>query len=33
MLGNDVHYTVYLPPDYNSSNRTYPIFYFLHGGA
>ena len=33
ILGNDVHYTVYLPPDYNSSNRTYPVFYFLHGGA
>lgn len=33
ILGKDVHYTVYLPPDYDTSNRTYPIFYFLHGGG
>ena len=30
-LGRDVKYTVYLPSDYESSNRTYPVVYLLHG--
>lgn len=31
ILGKDVRYTVYLPADYESSNRTYPVVYLLHG--
>jgi enterochelin esterase-like enzyme len=30
-LGGTVHYAVYLPPSYGSSNRRYPVVYFLHG--
>ena len=30
-LGKDVEYSVYLPFDYNLSNRSYPILYLLHG--
>jgi S-formylglutathione hydrolase FrmB len=30
-LGRDVPYTVYLPADYNVSERTYPVVYLLHG--
>jgi enterochelin esterase-like enzyme len=26
-------YAIYLPPDYESSERTYPILYLLHGGG
>lgn len=26
-----VEYSVYLPPDYGSSNRSYPVLYLLHG--
>jgi len=26
-----VKYTIYLPPDYTSSERTYPVVYLLHG--
>ncbi|WP_297089642.1 alpha/beta hydrolase family protein [uncultured Draconibacterium sp.] len=26
-----VAYSVYLPPDYESSNRSYPVLYLLHG--
>ena len=26
-----VKYSVYLPPDYESSNRNYPVLYLLHG--
>ncbi len=33
ILGKDVQYTVYLPPDYDASTRTYPVFYLLHGGG
>lgn len=29
--GKDVEYSIYLPPDYNSSNRSYPVLYLLHG--
>jgi enterochelin esterase-like enzyme len=30
-LGNDVPYTVCLPEGYYSSDREYPVLYFLHG--
>ena len=33
VLGRDLTYTLYLPPDYDSSNRTYPVLYLLHGGG
>lgn len=26
-------YAVYLPPDYDISNRSYPVLYLLHGGG
>ncbi len=26
-------YAVYLPPDYESSERSYPVLYLLHGGG
>jgi enterochelin esterase-like enzyme len=29
--GKNVKYTIYLPPDYETSQRTYPIVYLLHG--
>lgn len=31
ILGKDVRYTMYLPPDYSTSQRSYPIVYLLHG--
>lgn len=31
VLGEPVHYTVYLPPDYATSERFYPVVYLLHG--
>lgn len=31
ILGKDVRYSVYLPADYETSNRTYPVVYLLHG--
>jgi enterochelin esterase-like enzyme len=31
VLGRDVRYTVYLPADYDRSQRTYPVVYLLHG--
>jgi len=31
ILGKDVRYTIYLPPDYATSDRTYPVVYLLHG--
>lgn len=31
ILSEDVHYTIYLPFDYKSSNRFYPVVYLLHG--
>lgn len=30
-LGKKVAYSVYLPEDYNSSQRKYPVLYLLHG--
>lgn len=31
VLGRDVPYAVYLPPDYEGSTRRYPVVYLLHG--
>ncbi len=31
ILGKDVRYTVYLPADYETSTRQYPVVYLLHG--
>lgn len=33
IMGKYMKYTVYLPPDYNTSNRRYPVVYLLHGGG
>jgi S-formylglutathione hydrolase FrmB len=30
-LGRDVRYSIYLPADYESSDRKYPVVYLLHG--
>ncbi|MDR3285935.1 MAG: esterase family protein [Prevotellaceae bacterium] len=31
ILGRDVNYTIYLPPDYETSSRKYPVLFLLHG--
>ena len=31
IFGKEVKYSVYLPPDYESSQRRYPVVYLLHG--
>ncbi len=31
ILSHDIKYSVYLPADYNTSNRSYPVLYLLHG--
>lgn len=31
ILGKDVEYSIYLPPDYETSSRRYPVLYLLHG--
>ncbi len=31
ILGKDVRYTIYLPFDYDTSERFYPVVYLLHG--
>lgn len=31
IMGKEVHYSLYLPADYESSSRTYPVVYLLHG--
>lgn len=33
ILGRDMHYAVYLPPDYDQSDRSYPVLYLLHGAG
>lgn len=33
ILGKDMKYSVYLPPDYSTSNRSYPVLYLLHGSS
>lgn len=31
ILAKEVKYSIYLPSDYESSNRSYPVLYLLHG--
>jgi S-formylglutathione hydrolase FrmB len=31
ILGKEVEYSLYLPPDYDKTNRRYPVLYLLHG--
>ena len=33
LLKGDRKYAVYLPPDYEISQRSYPVLYLLHGGG
>ena len=33
ILGGERRYAVYLPPDYESSERSYPVLYLLHGAG
>ncbi len=33
ILNMDRNYAVYLPPDYETSKRDYPVLYLLHGGG
>ncbi len=33
ILSMDRKYAVYLPPDYETSQRSYPVLYLLHGGG
>lgn len=33
ILNMDRKYAIYLPPDYESSTRSYPVLYLLHGGG
>lgn len=33
ILNGDRKYAVYLPPDYESSSRSYPVLYLLHGAG
>jgi len=31
ILDMERNYAIYLPPDYESSSRSYPVLYLLHG--
>ncbi len=33
ILKMDRKYAIYLPPDYETSQRSYPVLYLLHGGG
>ena len=33
LIGRDLPYRIYLPPDYFSSDRRYPVLYMLHGAG
>ena len=33
ILEMERHYAIYLPPDYETSERSYPVLYLLHGGG
>jgi len=33
ILKMDRKYAIYLPPDYETSARSYPVLYLLHGGG
>jgi hypothetical protein len=32
-LDRDMPYYIYLPPDYGTAGRRYPVIYMLHGGG
>src|ERR1700730_8987118 len=31
LMGKEVKYSIYFPPDYNIAERAYPVVYLLHG--
>ena len=31
VFNEDRHYRLFLPPDYNTSNKAYPVIYYFHG--
>ena len=33
ILNCEIEYSIYLPPDYDTSKRTYPVLYLLHGAG
>ncbi len=33
ILNMERKYAIYLPPDYETSQRSYPVLYLLHGGG
>ena len=33
ILNTEKKYAIYLPPDYETSQRSYPVLYLLHGGG
>ena len=33
ILGGERKFAVYLPPDYETSTRSYPVLYLLHGSG
>lgn len=33
ILNSERKYAIYLPPDYETSQRSYPVLYLLHGGG
>ena len=33
ILKGERKYAIYLPPDYETSQRSYPVLYLLHGGG
>ena len=33
LLNGERKYAIYLPPDYETSQRSYPVLYLLHGGG
>ncbi|WP_394345019.1 alpha/beta hydrolase [Echinicola soli] len=33
ILGSERKYAIYLPPDYETSERSYPVLYLLHGAG
>lgn len=33
ILNCEIAYSIYLPPDYDTSKRSYPVLYLLHGGG
>ena len=33
LLNSEIKYSIYLPPDYDTSQRSYPVLYLLHGAG